>query len=102
MARLQRRIGNRALSRLGRAQAMPPATATRSNATDDSSRHTTSTDCHSGIAERPDSMLPAIYTACGAAALMWWALVNRAQRIERVLTEIRDLLDVRSDGKLAP
>ena len=39
----------------------------------------------------------------GIGALMWWALVNRAQRIERVLTEIRDLLyDGRSDAKLAP
>ena len=60
MAWLQRRIGNRALSPLGRTQAMPPATATRSNAIDGSSRHTTSTDCRGGIAKRPDSMLPAI------------------------------------------
>ncbi len=36
----------------------------------------------------------------GIGALMWWALVNRAQRIERVLTEIRDLLDVRSDSRV--
>ena len=39
----------------------------------------------------------------GIGALMWWALVNRARRIERVLTEIRDLLyEGRSDAKLAP
>jgi len=36
-------------------------------------------------------------------ALMWWALANRAQRIERVLTQIRALLgEVLRDGKLAP